>query len=163
MQASQQVPVKPPKEKIVLPEDEDAKLSLYFYSSALVMEDWFTPIVYELGIKNQQINGLTRIPRDMQKGNIDFVAMTRRLIGPITQFNITTTTRPKKDYVLITLVILGFMSVVGYLYVSPEWRVAMTIWWQEYGAYFAVGILIFFAIALLWVYARRRTRRNRPA
>ena len=159
---SQRAVVRPPKQAIPLPEDEDVKLSLYFYSSALVMEDYFTPIVYELGIKNQQINGLTRIPRDMQKGNIDFAAMLRRLIGPITQFNITTTTRPRRDYLLAALIMLGFMSVVGYLYVSPEWRVAMTIWWGQYGAYFAVGILLFLAIALLWVYTRRRSRRNRP-
>src|SRR3990167_2217162 len=161
--SQQVVPVKPARQAIPLPEDDDAKLSLYFYSSALVMEDWFTPIVYQLGIKDQQINGLTRLPRDVQKANIDYIAMHRRMIGPITQFNITTTTRPRRDYLLATLVILGFMSLVGYLYVSPEWRLSLTIWWQQYGAYFAVGILIFFAIALLWVYARRRSRRNRPA
>ena len=142
--------------RLPLPEDKTTKLFVLSMASNFVMLDMYTKTLYELETANQEINSLTRLPRDVDKGGWRKVAALKRHYGKISDIPDERVFKRPPNIITLFAIFLGVVVVMAYGQYSGQ----LGAWYQglNLGApYLVAGMIFLFAIILL---ARRRRRRS---
>jgi len=144
------------KRKIELPEDISAKLYVTSMAALSVMYNLFTGTIYELEVKNQEINSLTRVPRDMQTGFVRGLAALIRARGSMQDIPDERIWKRSYNWFLAFVTLFAVITVISYGQYNTIFRDQILAFWNANSEVLVVGGLIFMAmVAYLWLRRRR--------
>ena len=144
------------KKRIELPGDIPAHLYINSMAALSVMYNLFTGTKYELEVKNQEINSLTRVPRDMQASFVRQLAALKRAHGAMQDIPEERVWRHSYNWFLAFVTLFGVLAVVSYGQYNQVLRAQVLEFWNTNSEVLVVGGLIFMAmVAYLWLRRRR--------
>ena len=153
--------VKPPSKpssKIPLPQDREAKLSVLLWASDLVQQERVTYLAFKDEVNQQQVKGLSRTTRDVEKANNQWLEVHIRRAGDLMQLDTTSRIQRPPNYLLAGTIVFATLAALMYLGIYPHAWLTLLAWWAINGMYALVTVFMVIAIMLMLFWRRRRRK-----
>ena len=141
--------------KIELPEDLNIQLYVLSEAANLAQTEYYTPTVYRNEIQAKQINGLTRLGRDIRTSHEQQMAAEKRERGLVDDVPSSSIVKRPPNFLTIFVILFAALGIVAYGQYSGQ-----LAGWVS-GLYTgAVFVVMAFVLVLLLLFVLRRRRKN---